>query len=348
MPEKTESETQLALYLLGDVASSERELLEAEYFSDDEAFQKMLNAEDDLIDAYARGELSTQHRKLFEKRFLNSADGRERLLFARTLAGAVADAPAVVASEPVVSIQPVVTSDSRLGFWATLWSRSPALSFAMVILAVLLIGGNTALLVQRQNMRNEMQALRAERDKLTQQAAALKQTIESEQARNSQSADEIKNLQDQLVHATERRPQGSQGSKSPDNKTNVFPEQSDPSFRDTIAQNRQSEFTVYPGALRASGGRNNFTLSKTARFVSFKLVVENRDAARSYRVFIETADGARVKSFDLKPTSENIINLPRVAASELPSGVYVMTLHSEDPDGSFRKIADYTFNLVRK
>ena len=347
MPSNTESETRLALYLLGDVSSGERELLEAEYFSDDEAFQKMLGAEDDLIDAYARGELSTEHRQLFEKRFLNSADGRERLQFARTLAGVVAEEQPVVVSEPVVSPQPVLIPDPKPGFWATLWSRSPALSFAIIILAVVLIGGNTALLVERRNTRNEMEALRAERDRLNQQAAALKITIESEQARSNESAQQIKSLQEQLAQVSER-PKESPAGKSPENKINPIPEQSDPRFRDTIAQNRPSEFTVYPGTLRGKGGKNNFTLPKAAQFVSLRLVVEKRDAAKSYRASIETADGAQLKSFDLEPTSENIINLPRVAASELPSGVYVITLQGKQADGSFRKIADYAFNLVRK
>jgi len=333
----------LALYLLGDVSSGERERLEAEYFSDDEAFQKMLSAEDDLIDAYARGELSAEHRKLFEKRFLNSAEGRERLQFARTLAGVVAQEQPAVVSEPVVSPQPVLIRETQPGFWATLWSRSPALSFAIIILAILLIGGNAVLLVERRNTRNEMEALRAERDRLNQQAAALKTTIESEQARSNESAQQIRILQEQLAQVSER-PKELPASKSPENKT----EQSDPRFRDTIAQNRPSEFTLYPGTLRGSGGRNNFTLAKTAQFVSLRLAIEKRDAAKSYVASIETADGVQVKLFDLKPTSGNIINLPRVAASELPSGVYVITLQGKQADGSFRKIADYAFNLVRK
>jgi len=337
----------LALYLLGDVSNGERERLEAEYFSDDEAFQKMLSAEDDLIDAYARGELSAEHRQLFEKRFLNSAEGRERLQFARTLAGAVAEEQPAVVSEPVVSPQPVLIRDPQPGFWATLWSRGPALSFAIIILAILLIGGNAALLVERRNTRNEMEALRAERDRLNQQAAALKTTVESEQARSNDSAQQIRILQEQLVQVSER-PKESPASKSPENKTNPITEQSDPRFRDTIAQNRPSEFTLYPGTLRGSGGRNNFTLPKTAQFVSLRLAIEKRDAAKSYLASIETADGAQVKLFDLKPTSGNIINLPRVAASELPSGVYVITLQGKQADGSFRKIADYAFNLVRK
>jgi len=350
LPDKTETETRLAQYLLGDVSSSERELLEAEYFSDDEAFQKMLSAEDDLIDAYARGELSPEERRKFEKRFLSSADGRERLGFARTLAGAVGEAPTVVASQPVVPTQPVLTVNSQPGFWATLWNRSPALSFASAMLAIALIGGNAALLVERRNTRNEMEALRDQRDRLAQQSAALQKTIESEQARSNESAAQIKSLQEQLAQANEHRQEGSPGSKFPDNKTNVSPEQNDPRFRDTIAQNRESEFTVYPGGVRSSGGSGNrFTIPKAQRTISLRLVVENPGGAESYRVSIETADGAPVKSFDsLKPASENIINLPRVPAAELSSGVYIITLQGKQPDGSFRKIADYTFNLVRK
>jgi len=352
---KTEAETRLALYLLGDVSGSERELLEAEYFSDDEAFQKMLSAEDDLIDAYARGELSTEQRRLFEKQFLSSADGCERLRFARTLAEAVGEAPAAVASQPVVSTQPVLSANSQPGFWATLWSRSPALSFAVVMLVVVLIGGNTALLVERRNMRNVMEGLGDHRDRLSQQAAALQKTIESEQARNNETAAQVKSLQEQLALANEGHSQGSPG-KSPDNKTNVSPEQNvgpaqnDPRFRDTIAQNRVPEFTVYPGGVRGSGASGNrFTIAKAQRSISLRVVVENPAAAESYRASIETADGSAVKTFaSLKPTSENVINLPRVPASQLPSGVYVITLQAHQPDGTFRKIGDYTFNVVRK
>lgn len=346
MSGKTDSETRLALYLLGDVSGSERELLEAEYFSDDEAFQKMLSAEDDLIDAYARGELSPEHRRLFEERFLNSADGRERLRFARTLAGAVSETPSGVAVQPVAP-QPVL--NSQPGFWATLWGRSPALSFAVVTLAVLLIGGNAALLVERRNTRNELEALRDQRDRLSQQAVALQKTVESEQARSNESAAQIKSLQDQLAQANgghSQRPPG----ESPDNNTNVSPEQNDPRFRDTIAENRVPEFTIYPGGVRGSGGSGNrFTIAKAQRSISLRLVVENPGAAQSYRASIETADGVALKTFDsLKPTSDNIINLPRVPSSQLPSGVYVIALQAQQPDGAFRKIGDYTFNVVRK
>ena len=72
MSAKTPAAAQLTQYLLGQVSPSERERLEREYFSNDDTFREMLSAEDDLIDAYARGELSATERRQFEERFLNS------------------------------------------------------------------------------------------------------------------------------------------------------------------------------------------------------------------------------------------------------------------------------------
>jgi hypothetical protein len=80
-------------------------------------------------------------------------------------------------------------------------------------------------------------------------------------------------------------------------------------------------------------------------------VVENRAEAESYRAFIETADGEPVRWFDLlRPAlrTENIVDIPSFPASELPSGVYVIVLQGKQSDGTFRKLADYSFNVVRK
>ena len=102
LPGKTQAEARLTRYLLGAGSPRERERLEAEYFADQDAFENMLSAEDDLIDAYARGDLSAEERRQFEDRFLSSAQGRERVQFARTLAGAVAVAPSLPQPSPAI------------------------------------------------------------------------------------------------------------------------------------------------------------------------------------------------------------------------------------------------------
>ncbi|MEJ7616641.1 MAG: hypothetical protein WKF30_06655 [Pyrinomonadaceae bacterium] len=60
----------LVRYLLGDASDAEKIRLEEEYFGDDGFFGQLLVVEDDLIDAYVRGELSESDRERFEKSFL--------------------------------------------------------------------------------------------------------------------------------------------------------------------------------------------------------------------------------------------------------------------------------------
>lgn len=352
---KTEAETRLTRYLLGTVSDRERELLEAEYFSDEDAFQKMLTAEDDLTDAYARGELSLEDRRRFENRFLNSAKGRERVQFARTLAAAVPD------SRPVEK-QPVWASDApRPGFFASLGTRGLGLSFATV--AVVLIGATTMLFVDRRSMRNELDTLRAERDRLSESAADLERTIQSEKNRSDESAEQIKSLQQQLVEATARpaeRPRGSTpgtnryvaGKRTPQDQKAAKGTEVAKQQRDTGPGVMTAFVTLNPGGVRSvSGGGNKLTIDKFER-VFFTLVVENREPSATYRAFIETAEGNPVTSIDsFTPTGrpdEPVVSLPALPTADFRSGVYVLTLEMKQADGSFRKVAEYSFTVIRK
>src|ERR1044072_6316177 len=117
----------------------------------------MLIAEDELVDAYAHGELSDQERGQFEKNFLTSARGRDRVQFSRALAGAVSDA------------RPVRVSDSP-SFFASLWAvLTPRVRVAATAFALVLVIAFAWLLVERRRMRTELQGLRAERARLTEQ-----------------------------------------------------------------------------------------------------------------------------------------------------------------------------------
>src|SRR5690348_3120535 len=95
------SEAKRIRYLLGLLSPAERELIESEYFADEGAFQQMLTAEDDLIDAYARDELTEEEQRRFEKNFVSSLHARDRVQFARAFAGAV-EPPRVESRQPRV------------------------------------------------------------------------------------------------------------------------------------------------------------------------------------------------------------------------------------------------------
>lgn len=155
------SETQRIRYLLGLCSLAEREDIEWDYFEDDDAFQEMLTAEDDLIDGYARGELTSEVRRRFENRFLSSLYGRKRVQFARAFAGAVS------------ATRPVETR--HRGTWLDSFKslQSPGLLRTTTIAAVVVFVTVFAwLVIDRRRMTNELRELRAEFAELSSRTVA--------------------------------------------------------------------------------------------------------------------------------------------------------------------------------
>jgi hypothetical protein len=76
----------LGRYLLGDLTPEEDEQVEIEYLAGDEATALVQEAEDDLVDDYARGRLSPRDARRFEERLLSRPGMPGRVAFARTLA----------------------------------------------------------------------------------------------------------------------------------------------------------------------------------------------------------------------------------------------------------------------
>lgn len=180
------SETKRIRYLLGLSSPAERELIESEYFEDDDAFQEMLTAEDDLIDACARGELTHEERRKVEKTFANSLRGRDRVHFARAFAGAVS------ATGPVEPKLPVALLDIFKIF------RSPGMLRTATVAAVIVFVAVLAWLVSdRRRMTNELRELRAESAELSKRTEALQRSSDTERTRSAEIAAQLATLQAQ-------------------------------------------------------------------------------------------------------------------------------------------------------
>ncbi|MFY9609408.1 MAG: hypothetical protein WAU45_12435, partial [Blastocatellia bacterium] len=81
-------------YLLGQISGDEREQLEEMMMSDDELYNRVLLAEDELVEEYVQGELSESERAGFEASFLSTPDGRKQASFAKALDKYVSSASA--------------------------------------------------------------------------------------------------------------------------------------------------------------------------------------------------------------------------------------------------------------
>jgi len=75
----------LIAYLLHKLPEEERDALEDRWMEDPVLYEELRNAEVDLLDAYARGTLSSAERERVAKYLLDSPIQRRKLLFARTL-----------------------------------------------------------------------------------------------------------------------------------------------------------------------------------------------------------------------------------------------------------------------
>lgn len=79
------SDEELRSYLLNSLPQPSRARLEERYLADDETYERLLAVEEELIDEYVRGLLSSCQGAALKKSLLLSKDGPERLRFARTI-----------------------------------------------------------------------------------------------------------------------------------------------------------------------------------------------------------------------------------------------------------------------
>lgn len=121
------SEEQLRAYLLNELAEADRFLVESRLLAEESFFEECAAVEDELIEAYLRGDLSRDRRARFERDFLASPRRRERLEFMRSL----------VAVLP----EPATTSFlHRLKDWFQPLGRPAYAGFAMAVLVILAFG----------------------------------------------------------------------------------------------------------------------------------------------------------------------------------------------------------------
>jgi hypothetical protein len=93
----SDQEKRMVKYLLRQLPEQEQVEFEARYLSDDACFEELLAIEDELRDAYARGELSSRDREDFERRLLATPQQRQTQEFAQTLRQYIVEASVVSA-----------------------------------------------------------------------------------------------------------------------------------------------------------------------------------------------------------------------------------------------------------
>lgn len=331
MASKTKEAKKLTRYVLGELDERERERLEADYFEDDDAFEQMLIAEEELTDAYARGELSVEESARFEACYLSSPRGRERVQFSRALARA--------ASEATSARAPHANAPApERSFFAAARTYATAWRFAFATVALVAVACLAWLLVERARMRDELRQLRAERVTLGDSVREMERRADAERTRSEEL---LAQLEGERARPAPQNPQR-------EGDDTAVPDRTPSDGSRTPPRPSFVSLVLTPGLVRGGGG-TTLRVPRGTSSVVLRLNVED-ESYESYRAVIETADGRRVwgADFNRPRRAGGSIALPAVPARELPPADYVLLLSGKRRGGEFESVADYSFRVLKE
>jgi hypothetical protein len=176
----------LIRYLLGQLPEEETERLDELSIVGDDFACRLRDVENDLVDAYASGELSGETLARFQSSYLSSPEGREKVKFARVLLASQGRAAAAPASNAESAIPPGANprnvSRQRWRFF-----RLPRLTlyWGFAGAACLVLAGGGYLLLERQSLRSELDQAQADRTALQQRQLELQRQLDEQHPHGS-------------------------------------------------------------------------------------------------------------------------------------------------------------------
>lgn len=303
-------------YLLGDLPEAEQLALEQGFFADDEKFEQIWAAENQLLDSYVRNALAPAERDLFEKNYLASPVHRERLAFARSLVQAVDRPPRPAASDSLQGLA------SRAGF--SRWFGGHFLQWSAAAATLFLVVAGLWLLAERGRLRDQMHQLQQAKAAEQQRAAELENRIAEERKRQEELAYELGRL----------REEQNKGEKP----TPPAPEVSPP--RSVVS------LLLSPMILRGIGETAQVKIPPATTEVRLQLKIQE-SSARNFRVSLRTIEGAQVWNASASRKGAAMLNVT-VPAARLSTNDYILTLSANDAANQPQEVGRYFFRVIKQ
>jgi len=325
---KDRDRTVLRDYLLGELPEAERSELGDRCFVDEGFFDQLLEVENELLDEYASGRLSTEDRTKFEDYLGNLPDGASKLATALVLSEAAREEQNVVpvSSSAALPISPPkweIVSKWFLGGGQTL-------RYASIAIVIVLLAGIAYLVVTQRQLRRDLEQLSAERTQSEREKAQLSRDTQTARLEQAAQRDRIRELESQLAQERERQAQ-------------------EISKRDGGVGAVLASLILTP-SLRSTGASDVLTLPSTVKTVSLIMPVAHGEQITSYRAVLQTSEGQVVlakEGLRAQASRRGRDVTIRLPAARLIADSYKLTLQGKAVDGV--DIAqDYYFNIRRQ
>jgi hypothetical protein len=337
----------LRRYLLGELPEAERSELADRYFVDEEFFDELLDVENELVDQYVRGQLSSEERKNFGDYLRSLPDGESKLATAYALMEAGNEARVASPAQSAEATRAGLTEDTHLptaeaspasrSRWESLsewlFGGRHSLQYATATILIALVACLAYLIVTQRQLHRDLEQFRAERTHAEQEKLNLARQAQTAQQEQTAQRERISQLEQELARAQQQQEQQKEAQDTPQPSTTAV----------------LASLTLTP-TLRSGGTPDVLTLTRNTKTVSLVMPVASEEQIAGYRAVLQTSEGQLVfsqKRLRPQPSRRGRAVTLRLPAARLTGDSYKLTLQGKAADG-IEIAQDYYFNIVRK
>jgi|GEM_PF-548451 len=363
-------------FLLGSLAEAETDGFDELSFTDDRFADELSASEKDLVDAYARGELSGSELESFENYYLASSIRREKVEFANAFQTFAETKTAETTGVPVEE-KPLRRPGGFFTGWNIFGNLRYTLQFglAAAVLFFMITGG----WLWSENRRLKEQASETEkrRDEIGQREQELQKQLQTGQTEKAEVETEKAGVEKELARLREKSPkqpipvaqkkqpeqkqpeQQKKQPKRPENplmddvpekplmagvpeKPSVVPQQPPVEPRVSVAS------VILAPPLRGNDQISNLSISAKTEFVDAALQLESVEFA-FYRVaLVDQSNRILWQSGKIKAkqTADGKTLTVRFPAKTLKSQIYSLVVSGIAANGAAEEISSYPIRVV--
>jgi hypothetical protein len=302
----------LTQYLLGELPPGETERLDELSVTDDDFALRLSAAENDLLDAYVRGELPAKTSEQLKSAYLSSEKGLEKLRFAETLYSYQQRKK----TTPATSRAALAQRQKPDKNWASFNVFHVVPQWGLALAAILLLAASGYLAKANRQLRHQVDQSETERAALSQREQQLRQQLEVQPSVNSANP-------------------------------GTNPSQSSQPLADQL---QVAAFVLIP-ALRGSGPLPTVSVSADTDLVVLRLELEANEFRR-YRVALEDSATRQTvwRSADLKAFADDGKQAVSFALRKdlLKQQNYILQLEGIRANGATELASSYSFRVLLK
>lgn len=312
------SDAQLKRYLLGTLDPADHASIEQRYLGDHGEFERLQLVEDELTDAYVRDELPEAERLLFERQYLATIHGRERVEAARVLMQGLAELQTPDPSPDRSADGPLSRFAWRSG---RLWESIGVLPAATAIAGLALV---VSLLFMAIRLDEQRRTLQAEQAEAVGRETQLRAELSQERQRLDRLSAELQQERTNRIGAQQAIEAMQPGS--------------------IVA------IVLPAGLLRDAAAPPRVVKRANTTQLVLQLQLPG-DGYDTYRVILRPVSAGEVWRQELSPPvpADSAGGLRvSIPAARIPPGDYLVALEGRARDGNFDGVSSYYFQVVER